>query len=89
MRQIEGKCIKILFLISYEHCLNRLHFAEKRNIRRIHYGEILLHSLRNWVHYAEKGLLHAQIFALFPDYRALSRIVEIDCATPFCGQFRR
>ena len=66
MRQIEGKCIKILLLISHEYCLNRLHFTEKRNIRRIlHYDEILVHFCRNWLHYDEKGVLHAEIFALF------------------------
>ena len=82
MCQIEGKCIKILLLISYEHCLNRLHFAEKRNIRRIlHYDEILVHFRRNWLHYDEKEFLHAEMFALFPDYRALCRIVEIDCTS--------
>ena len=79
---MEGKCVKILLLISSEHCLNRLHSSEKRNIRRIlHYDEIVVHFRRNWMDYDEKGFLHAEMFALSPDYRALCRIVEIDCTS--------
>ena len=49
----------------------------------------VVHCRRNWQHYDEKWLLSAETFALFLDYRAEYRIVEIDCNIAECNmQYR-
>ena len=43
------------------------------------YDEILARFRRNWMHYDKTWLLRPEMLALFPDYRALYRIADIDC----------
>ena len=41
------------------------------------YDKILVHFRGNWLHYDEKEFFRAEMLALFPDYRALCRIVKL------------
>ena len=50
-----------------------------RHSPNIAHDEILVHFGRIKLHYDEQGFLPAEMSALFLDYRALCRIVEIDC----------
>ena len=45
----------------------------------LHYDGILVHFRRNWLHYDEQVFPATEMFALVLDYRALCRIIEIDC----------